>query len=191
MPNITVTTAATFIPEVWANRALQVLRNNMVLANLVTRDIDVGNFSVGDILHIPFPGTFSANDKTPGSNVTLQAPTDSEATVTLNKHKEVSFLVEDVPKVQASMTLMDRYITNAIKPIAEAIENDLFALYATFSNSVTSATMDDAQLRKARLALNKQLVPLAGRSIVVAPECETVAMGTSNLQSYFAFAESQ
>jgi len=189
VPDITVTTAQYFIPEVWATRALQVLRANMVLANLVTRDTDVGSFTVGDILHIPFPGTFVANDKAPGGNVTTQTPSDAEVTVTLNKHKEVTFLVEDVPKVQANQDLMDRYLRNALVPIAEVIETDLFALYASFTNSITSATMDDAQLRAARLQLNKQKVPLANRNIVVAPECEAKLLGASNLQSFFAFSE--
>jgi hypothetical protein len=163
----------------------------MVLANLVTRDSDVGSFAVGDILHIPFPGTFVANDKAPGGNVTQQVPTDSEVLVTLNKHKEVTFLVEDVPKVQANQDLMDRYIRNAIVPLAEAIENDLFALYASLTNSVTSATMNDVQVRQANLQLNKQKVPRSPdttRNLIVAPESEMVLLGTSNLQSFFAFS---
>lgn len=31
MPNVTVTSAANFIPEIWANRALEILRANIVM----------------------------------------------------------------------------------------------------------------------------------------------------------------
>jgi hypothetical protein len=189
MADVTYATSQAFIPEIWGMRALQVLRANMVLANLVTTDSDVGSFTVGDILHIPFPGTFTANVKAPNANVQAQVPADADVTVTLNKHYEVSFLIEDIARAMQNQSIMDRYINNAVVPLAEQIENDLFALYASFTNSTTSATMDDAQLRKARLALNKQKVPLANRSIVVAPECETVLLGASNLATYFAYTQ--
>lgn len=189
MPDVGYTAAQAFIPELWALRAFQVLRANMVMANLVTTDSDIGSFSVGDILHIPFPGTFTATAKALNTAVTLQVPSDTDVTVTLNKHYEVSFLIEDIARAMQNQSIMDRYISNAVVPLAEQIENDLFALYASVAASTTSATMDDAQLRKARLALNKQKVPLANRVIVVAPECETVLLGASNLATYFAYTQ--
>ncbi len=189
MPNITTTTAQLFIPEIWAQRAMQVLRNNMVMANLITRDSDVGAFAQGDTLHIPFPGTFVANDKAPGGNVTTQVPTDAEVVVVLNKHKEVTFLIEDVPKVQANQDLMNRYLTNAIVPIAEAIENDLFNLYSSLTNSVTSASMTGAQILQGMLQLNKQKVRLADRALVISPGSQVKLLGDTNLQSFFAFSE--
>lgn len=189
MPDVTYASSQAFIPEIWAMRAFQVLRANMVLANLVTTDSDVGSFTVGDILHIPFPGTFVANAKTANTAVTLQTPADTDVTVTLNKHYEVSFLIEDIARAMQNQSIMDRYINNAVVPLAEQIENDLFALYASFTQSTVSATMDDAQLRAARLALNKQKVPLSNRSIVVAPECETKLLGATNLATYFAYTQ--
>jgi len=168
-------------------RAFQVLRANMVLANLVTTDSDVGSFTQGDILHIPFPGTFTATAKTANTAVTLQAPTDTDVTVTLNKHYEASFLVEDIARAMQNQSIMDRYIRNAVVPLAEQIEGDLFALYTGLSNTVTSASMDDAQLRAANLQLNKQKVPRTRRSIVVAPEAEAKLLGASNLQTFFAW----
>jgi len=191
VPNITVTTAQNFIPEIWAQNAMQVLRNNMVLANLVTRDSDVGAFAQGDTLHIPFPGTFVANDKAPGGNVTTQVPTDAEVVVVLNKHKEVTFLIEDVPKVQANQDLMNRYLTNAIVPIAEQIETDLFALYASLTNSVASASMTGAQILAGMLKLNQNKVRLQDRNLVISPGSQVKLLSDTNLQSFFAFSEPQ
>jgi len=191
MANITPAVAANFIPEIWAQTALQALRANVVLAKLVTRDSDVAAFTVGDTLHIPVPGTFVANDKAAGSNVTTQVPTDSSVDLVLNKHKEVTFLIEDVAKAQANQDLMLRYLTNATIPLAEAIEGDLFALYAGFSHSVGTSGTDVAAstIRSARKQLNDSKAPKAGRFMVLSDKDEIAVLGDSTLASYFAFSQ--
>jgi len=194
MANITTTTASAFIPEIWAQRALEVLRANIVLARLVTKDTDMATFQFGDVLHIPYPGTFTANDKAANTAVTLQTPSGgADISVTLNKHKEVSFLLEDVVRAQANQDLMDRYISAAVPPIAQAIETDLFALYAGLSTTVgTSGTnISAATVLAARKALNDNRVPLAPRHLVVSPKDEIALLSDSNLATYFANARSE
>jgi hypothetical protein len=194
MANITTTTAAHFIPEVWANRALEVLRANIVLAKLVTKDTDVAAFNYGDVLHIPYPGTFTANDKAANSAVTLQTPSGgADISVTLNKHKEVSFLVEDPVRAQANQDLMDRYINAAVPAIAQAIESDLFALYSGLTGSVGTSGTDitAATVRAARKALNDNRVPLSPRHLVISPKDEIALLSDSNLATYFANARAE
>lgn len=194
MANITTTTAAAFIPEVWANRALEVLRANVVLAKLVTKDTDVSAFQTGDILHIPYPGTFTAQDKAANAAVTLQTPSGgADITVVLNKHKEVSFLIEDPARAQANQDLMDRYIQAAVPAISSAIESDLFALYAGLSTSVGTSGTDitAATIRNARKALNDAKVPLTPRHLVISPKDEIALLGDSNLATYFSNARSE
>jgi hypothetical protein len=191
MANITATTADAFIPEIWANSALEVLRSNVVLANLVTKDTDVAAFTVGDILHVPYPGTFSVNDKAAGSNVTTQTPTGADTTVTLNKHKEVSFVVEDFARAVANQDILARYVEAATVALAEQIETDLATLITGATNSVGTAATDitAAMVRSARKALNDQKAPMGGRVLVVSPKDEIALLGDSNLASYFAFAQ--
>jgi hypothetical protein len=194
MANITTTTAAAFIPEIWAQRALEVLRANVVLAKLVTKDTDVATFNYGDVLHIPYPGTFTANDKAANAVVTLQTPSGgSDISVTLNKHKEVSFLIEDPARVQANQDLIDRYINAAVPAIAEAIESDLFALYSGLSQSVGTSGTDitPAVVRSARKTLNDAKVPLSPRHLVISPKDEIALLGNSDLASYFANARAE
>lgn len=189
MANITPTVAQYFIPEVWANRALEILRANMVLARLVAKDTDMAAFQVGDILHIPYPGTFVANDKAANTAVTVQTPTGgSEVQVTLNKHKEVSFIVEDVARAQANQDLLDRYLNAAVPAIAEAIENDLFALYASVTSSVGTSGTDitAATIRAARKTLNDNKCPLTPRHLVISSKDEVALLGDSSLAAYFA-----
>lgn len=189
MPNVTVTTAQYFIPEIWAQVAMEQLRSNIVLAKLVTRDTDVAAFNYGDVLHIPFPGTFTANDKAAGSAVTLQAPTDSEVQVTLNKHKYISFVIEDPVRAMEDQSVMERYGREAAAAIAEAIESDLFALYAGLSQSVgTSGTdISAATVRSARKKLNDSKAPLNNRHLVISTKDEIALLADSNLANYFAF----
>lgn len=189
MPNITATVAQYFIPEVWANRALEVLRANVVLARLVAKDSNVAAFQVGDILHIPYPGTFAAQDKAAGSAVTVQTPTGgSEVQVALNKHKEISFIVEDVARAQANQDLLDRYLNAAGPAIADAIESDLFGLYTNVTASVGTSGTDitAATIRSARKTLNDNKRPLSPRHLVISSKDEIALLGDSNLATYFA-----
>jgi len=189
MANVTVTSAQYFIPEIWAQRALQVLRSNIVLAKLVTKDTDVAAFQVGDVLHIPAVGAMSANLKSANSGVTLQVPTDSEATVTLNKHYEASFLVEDPVRAQANQSVMDRYINSAVMALAEQIETHLFALYSGFSQSAgtSGANLDTSAILAARKKLNDSKVPQMDRHLVISTKDEIALLADSDLSNYFAY----
>jgi hypothetical protein len=188
MANVTVTSAANFIPEIWANLALEALRNRLVLANLVTRDTALGEFTQGDILHIPVPGTFTANNKVANTNVTLQVPTDSVIDVTLNKHKEVSFLIEDPVRAQQNQDVMGRYVRNAIVPLAEAIESDLFALYAGLSQSVGTSGTDitPAVFRSAILKMNQANVDTSQLYAILSAKDSMALLADTNLATYFA-----
>lgn len=193
MADITKASASPFIPQIWANTALEILRSKIVLAKLVTRDSDIAAFQVGDTLNIPYPGAFTANDKAANTPVTLQVPTATTTTVTLNKHKEASFLIEDAVRATANQDVMDRYMKAAVIPLAEAIESDLMAIGATFTNSVGTYGTDitAATVRSARKVLNDNKAPVDGRVLIVSDKDEIALLGDSTLQNYFAFAQTQ
>lgn len=196
MPNITLTIADTsgFIPQVWAQRALDVLKANMVMARLVTKDSDFEPAFVGKTLNIPYPGKFTAQDKAADTPLSPQTPTGGATiSVTLNKHKAVDFLVEDVARAQANPDLLDRYVRPAAIALAEAVENDLFGLYAGLSTSVgTSGTdLTAATVRAARRALNDNRAPQDTRYLVISPKDEISLLADSSLQNYFAFSRAQ
>lgn len=191
MANINATSALPFIPEIWANMALEVLRANSVLAGLVTKDSDVASFQVGSKLHIPYPGTFVANDKATNTAVTKQVPTSTDTTVTLNKHKEVSFVFEDFARAQAQPITMQAYMAAMVQPLADAIESDLFGLYAGFSHSIGAATtpLTAATVRLANKTLTDQKVPRGNRHLVITTGDSSALQGDSSLQNFFAYNE--
>ncbi len=180
----------TFIPEIWANQALEVLRAEIVLARLITKDSDIATFTVGDVLNVPVPGTFTTNSKTVGNPVTLQNPSSSSVQVELNTHEEVSFVVEDPAAAQAQMGngVVDVHTRQAAVALAEKIETDVSGLYSGFSSIVGTpgAAASRASLGAIRQQLNDNRCPTAGRFVVVGAAGEVDLLEDSNLASYFA-----
>lgn len=191
MANINNAVALPFIPEIWANMALEILRNNVVVAPLVTKDTDVASFTVGSKLHIPYPGTFVVNDKATNTPVTKQTPTSTDTTVTLNKHKEVTFLIEDFTRAQANPLAMREYMEAAIPPLAEQVETDLIALYSSFSGSVGASGTDlsAAALRAINKKFTDNKIKRGNRNVLVSTKDSAALLADSSLQSFFAFNE--
>ena len=97
--HMTTTTQAVFIPELWSDEVVAAYKSNLVLANLVTRMNHNGK--KGDTIHIPKPTRGAASSKSASTQVTLIAATDTELTVSLNKHYEYSRMIEDILDKQA------------------------------------------------------------------------------------------
>ncbi len=193
MANITRSLADTsgFIPQAWARRALTILRANMVLAQFVRRDFDFEPGWVGKTLNIPYPGTFTAQDKAADTQISVQTPAGGATTsVTLSKHKAVDFNIEDVARAQSSVELMDQYLAPAVIALGNQVEDDLFALYGSLTGvscGAAGTAITDATIRAARQALNGALAPMGSRSLIVSARDEISILGATNLQSFFAF----
>lgn len=182
MANITTTEAAGFIPEIWAASALGYLKANTVMARLVNRNFENLVANQGDIINVPRRGTLQVNDKSANTVVTLQTPTADTIPLTLNKHKEVSFLVEDVAKAQANQDMIAGYIEDGIKLIAEQMDSDLLALYSGFSTTPIDATGGPSELAgvgvrsatviEADRLLNVAKAPTMDRYVVWHPDAQ-------------------
>jgi hypothetical protein len=194
MSDITVSRARTsgFVPQVWANEGLRVLRSRLVFGRLVRRDVDFAPRSIGETITIPYPGSFNAPRKTETASVATQRPQDGQSvTVTLNTHRATDILIQDVARAQGSPMLMEAYIRSAIVAIAEAIEQDIIAQAMQLSGSIGTAGTDlsAATLRTAMRTLNDNKVDLEERFLALSPKDHAAILGDSNLQNYFAFSE--
>lgn len=170
MGNITLTTAANFIPEVWSGDILRHVRSNLVMANLVKRfDSDVKNG--GDVIHIPNLAVVAARDKSAGTAVTFDAATEGENTLTIDKHKYFAFLVEDIVKAQSRTDLREEYTSAAGYALAKAVDSSLLALYAGFSQSTTAVdALTDAVIIQAAEYLDAADAPRDNRAFVIHSE---------------------
>lgn len=170
------------IPTIVAAEALGYLKNNTVLARLVARDWDNEVAQYGQTIKIGLPGSLSANDKTAETAITLQNPAASEYTVTLNKHKEVSFIIDDFGRFLARPDWFTIYMETAMMVLAEQIDGDIAALYSGFSQTIdASAGLSEANFRLAQKYLNTAKAPQRQRYAVLHEDAVYEATGIDRI----------
>jgi len=178
MADITSTTAAVFIPELWSMETLRQQEAALVVAPLVKR-YDSLVKGRGDTVHIPEVSNLVANDKVANTDVTLQAITESERTILIDQWKEASFLVEDIVKTQSNYDLMAEYTSKAGYAIARAIDSALLARWSAFTNPAVGTygvDITDAVLVAALQKLDEANAPLEDRAIILKPSQKAALM---------------
>lgn len=207
---VTTTTAATFIPEIWSDEIVAAYKSNLVLANIVNKMNHSGK--KGDTIHIPKPTRGAATAKAANTEVTLIAATESEVQVSINKHYEYSRLIEDIVDIQAQPSLRKFYTDDAGYALAKQVDNDLFALGKTFGddngagtdwvhsnsfyidagNGIAAYAVDtvaatdlftDLAFRELVKQLDDNDVPMDGRFLVIPPSVRSTIMGIDRYQS--------
>jgi len=205
--NQTVTTAATFIPELWSDEVIATYQKNLVLANLVTRINHKGK--KGDTINIPTPVRGSATSKGENSLVRIQGDTHANTALSIDKHYEYSVLIEDMAEVQALSSLRRFYTEDAGYALSTQVDLDLFNKAAALNggngtagnsgwnkavvfnnagvladwdrsgtgNAVSLATGGDAAIRAMVEKLDLADVPQDGRAIVLTPRQYTDMLG--------------
>tara|TARA_R110002110_G_scaffold8971_3_gene44592 strand:- start:478 stop:1461 length:984 start_codon:yes stop_codon:yes gene_type:complete len=139
---VNVTAAAKFIPELWSDEIVAAYKQNLVLANLVNKMSMVGK--KGDTLHIPKPTRGVAAAKAANVAVTIQADTESEVLVAIDKHFEYSRMIEDIVGVQALDSMRRFYTDDAGYALAKQLDTDLFNLATRFGNGNGGTVTDPA-----------------------------------------------
>ena len=195
--HVTVTTAATFIPEIWSDEIVAAYKKNLVAANLVKKMSFKGK--KGDTVHIPSPTRGSASAKAASTQVTLIAATETEVQVLINKHYEYSRMIEDIVEAQALSSLRSFYTDDAGYALAKQVDTDLIRLgrlsqggagarYAgafigsdgTTAYDYTTdnqAALTDAAIRRSIQRLDDSDVPMDGRFFIVPPASRNTLMG--------------
>jgi N4-gp56 family major capsid protein len=183
--NVTVTTAATFIPDIWSDEIVAAYKKNLVLANLVMKMSFKGK--KGDVVHVPAPTRGSASAKAAGSQVTLIAATESEVQVAIDKHYEYSRLIEDIVEAQALNSLRNFYTADAGYSLAKQVDSDLINLgrstnggagttaYVAASNNESALT--DAAIRRTIQRMDDTDTPMDGRFFIIPPSSRNTLMG--------------
>lgn len=165
------------IGTIIAANALGALKANTVLARLVTRDWE-NEFAVkGQTVQIFKRGALSVNDKAEHTVVTLQQPASATASVTLDKHKEVSFVIEDFGRALARPDVLAGYTEDAMKAVGEQIDADIAALYTGATGSIDASgangPLDGSDFVEARRLLNAAKFPLSDRYAVLHEDAES------------------
>ena len=203
--SVTVSSAGTFVPEIWSDEIVASYKKNLVLANLVMKMNFRGK--KGDVIHIPAPTRGSASAKAATDAVTLIAASDTDVQVSINKHYEYSRLIEDIAEVQALNSMRQFYTQDAGYALARRVDTDLVQLgrafngatvgtddYATSaastkafigsngttaynSTSSNAAALTDAAIRRTIQRLDDNDTPMDGRFFVIPPSSRNTLMG--------------
>lgn len=176
--HMTTTTGTAFIPEVWSLEVLRAAENALVMAGLVKR-FDSMVTKYGDTINIPNLTNLTASDKSASTQVTLQSPTETTTQILINKHKESSFLVEDILKVQSMYDLMSEYTSKAGESIARAIDTDLLGEYSNFTNTdvgTYGSDITDPVILAAIEQIDLANAPNEDRYFVIYPTQKTALM---------------
>ena len=120
----TITTAASFIPQMWSDEVIATYQKNLVIANLVTRINHKGK--KGDAINIPVPVRGSATIKAKNAKVTIQGDTHGTKQVVIDTHYEYSVLIEDMAEVQALSSLRRFYTEDAGYALSTEVDTSLF-----------------------------------------------------------------
>jgi N4-gp56 family major capsid protein len=194
---VTITSAATFIPEIWSDEIIAAYKKNLVLANLFKKMSFVGK--KGDTVHIPSPVRGTAALKSANTQVTLQAAVEGEIIVTIDKHYEYSRLIEDLVETQALSSLRAFYTGDAGYALAKQVDTSLIQLGRTFnggsgvtytgayiggdgntaytSGASNASVLTDAAVRRTIQRLDDSDVPMDGRFFLIPPSSRNTLMG--------------
>ena len=197
--------AGTFIPEIWSDEIVAAYQANLVLANLVKKMSMSGK--KGDTIHIPKPTRGVATAKAAKTAVTIQADTEGEVQVVIDKHFEYSRMIEDIVEAQALSSLRQFYTGDAGYALAKQVDNDLFTLgksfgdgdgsdwtnsatfiptttgLAAYAGAGTTAAFNDNAFRALIQKMDDADVPMDNRSFVVPPSLRNAIMGVERYVS--------
>ena len=203
--SVTVSSAGTFVPEIWSDEIVASYKKNLVLANLVMKMNFRGK--KGDVIHIPAPTRGSASLKVATDAVTLIAASNTEVQVTIDKHYEYSRLIEDIAEIQALNSMRQFYTADAGYALARQVDTNLVQLgrafngatvgtddYATSntttkafigsngttaynSTSSNAAALTDAAIRRTIQRLDDNDTPMDGRFFIIPPSSRNTLMG--------------
>ena len=122
--NVTTTTAASFIPEMWRDAILDYAERQFQLRNQVL-DFSSMLADGGDILNIPKVTEEVAASKSSGTAVTYTNNTDGVIQLAVDQHHYEAKRIEDIVRVQESADLFGAYAKSMGYALAKKVENYL------------------------------------------------------------------
>lgn len=138
MADITTTTAAVAIPELWTDYLLPAAEDSMIARRVSTTVMD--NVGPGDTLHLPIIGSFTATAKTGGTDVTFSSNTDGERTIVLSNHFYVALVEENIVKKLAKPSYLAAVMGKAGTAVAQKVDTDVIALNDSLTEAVGTST---------------------------------------------------
>ena len=142
MANVTKTTAAVFIPEMWRDAILDYAERRFQLKSQVT-DFSAMLSGGGDILNIPKVKEETAVELGAGAEIAYTAQTDTNIALAVDQHWLSAKRIDDVVKVQESTDLFNMYAQSMGYALAKKVESYLATLIQTAAGNDVTLAADD------------------------------------------------
>ena len=173
-----------FIPEIWANEGLAILEENMVMANLVSRDFEPEVRNYGDVVNTRRPGTFTITRKADGDTLVPETASATNVPVRLDQWFYKNFVIKDGEASLSFQDLVDVYLTACDagdRPLGRSRHHGSHSRLPGGINNragklcgLTATTSQDDVL-EARQRLNESLAPMTGRNLVLSPPAKPLS----------------
>jgi len=169
--NVTVSTAANFIPEIWSSEVQEAYLAELVIGSLVDRRFEPAVKQSGDTIHVPHLAAMTVATKAANTAVAFTAATEAMTNISIDKDYVVAFRVDNIAEVQSMNNQRQMYTTRAGKDLGTQIDTSLADLFDGFSQTVGTLLVDitDANLKRSAQYLNDANCPMSDRSLVVSP----------------------
>ena len=151
---VTNTTDQHFIPEIWADGIYKYFERKSVFRGLVDdySALFAGK-GYGDVLHIPEMSLISASDKSAGADVSYDATVTTETQLTVNKHKYVAKLFEDLTMIQSEADLVEKYSRMMGEALSRQVDADIWTELQSLEDSLNLSADDTLTAGKFEEAL--------------------------------------
>lgn len=199
---------ASWIKKQWATMVRAELDQNLLMRKYVW-NVTFPDGKKGDRVTIPTIGRLGVNDKVAAQPVTLQKPATGTWSIDITRHKEVSFMIEDIAEMMLDPNGLFAKATakEAAYAIARDIDAQLLGLRAltmnvaaqnVYSNGETTVTTNVASqpfnlnaFLRAKLIFDRAGVPDSERVLIVSPEQYFQLLAIDKMQSLFYRAGNQ
>lgn len=179
MPQVLLT------PQIIANEALAILKNNLVMQELVHVDYSQEFVKVGDTITVRKPATFIAKDF--ATEISAQDIEEGSVTVKIDRFKDVSVKLTSKEQTLDLKDFSAQVIAPAMVALSQQVDADLinFAVgEAGSSVSAASATPTNlADVANIAKILDKKKAPMIERRLVLSPDHKYRYALTTNLSA--------
>lgn len=131
--DMTVTTAAVHIGEVWPKDVIRAQEFKLVIAPRVYRQWKFAGF--GDIYHVPRVPNIELQTKSASTDWTPNTYTDTEQTVTINVHQVAGFEIESITQLLSNTDLKNEMKKKIGYSLGRGVDVNLATLPQNFSQS--------------------------------------------------------
>lgn len=132
--NMTTTTAALHIDEVWPGDVIRAMEFDLVIAPRVYREWKFAGH--GDVYHIPRIPNIEAETKSASTSVTFRTYTDTEQQITINVHQASAYKVEDITTLLSKTPIANEMKRKIGYALGRAVDVNLATLPQNFSQII-------------------------------------------------------